>query len=81
MKWKEEDQNEYADGWKELTGLEERTVALTNAALAWSTNAPNELHTKEKSHTLSCFEASFLYSSTLALKLFTSSLRNRSTTE
>lgn len=61
--------NMLMSGWRELTGLEERKVVLTNAALAWSTNAPNELHMEEKSHMLSYFEPAFLSSSTLTLKL------------
>ena len=53
-------QNEYADGWRELTGLKERAVVCVNAALAWSTNATNELRTEEKNHIPSGFEASCL---------------------
>lgn len=53
MSWSEmegKSQNEYADGWRDLTRPEERTLVLTNTALAWSSNGPNELRTIEKSH-------------------------------
>lgn len=55
--------NVLMDRWRERKGLEKRKVVLTNAALALPTNAPDELYLEEKSRMRSCFEPSFLQSS------------------
>lgn len=54
--------NVLMDGESEK-GLKKRKVVLTNAALALPTNAPDELYLEEKSRMRSCFEPSFLQSS------------------